>query len=570
MPKGVAFVKKGSNKDFFCRDEGSKTREVTGMVWQSNSLFLRKNQLKTMEHNGSTISRSVVLIGSSGGGMAALGDSSTSSFVESIENELSKIRGGVHLHEVIFVSLPNGRGMDSAKETDNASLFHLTGGQQTVTKATLKDINKKVVDLDESIANDIELKKIHGIISVSCKPSLFHQTLEAAGELGIPLTGTGGTSLSIIASNYSVTLWGNAGGSVATTPLTKAISFSAALARGWGLTYHPWFASSSSRNGVKLRSVLNSCLPAFWAVTLAKRAISDHDFYLDMLQSHVLPVTCAVVTAHTRRKSPGVLIAATIAGLACRRTILGGLLAGWLVALLEEKFLYFCILYGNIPATMSNLLTSGLVGVTVAMGILPFIPHLAEASSLFRRVVIVAFEETAGNEVSEIIQILSKSMLGAMCCYGSKIGWYHSIVLPAILLEMEVGDASILGAIDQLSLVLVSAGICAGTLFASFFVVANKCDAALLWRGLAINLLCGDFIEACYPLMDDNPIVRFGGYIASSCSVGLLSANCRSSAYLPMPFTIWLTNDVRLMSFASAVAFGISFVFAFVGCLVKR
>jgi hypothetical protein len=138
--------------------------------------------------------------------------------------------------------------------------------------------------------------------------------------------------------------------------------------------------------------------------------------------------------------------------------------------------------------------------------------------------------------------------------------------LPAILIEMEVGDPAILGAFDQLTLVLVSAGICAGTLFASLLVETHT-DMPLLRRGLLINLLCGDFIEACYPLMEQNALIRLGGYIASSCSVGLLSCDCKSSAYLPFPLALWLADDIEVLTLASCIAFAISFAFACVGSL---
>lgn len=523
-------------------------------------------------------SKSVVLIGSSGGGMATLGDSSTWGFVETISRELSNIGGEIHLREVIFVSLPNGKGMDYARDSDEASLFHFSEGTQTVTTATLKEINEKITtSLDESIANDMELNKVHGVIAVSCKPSIFQQTLEAAGQLNIPVTGTGGTSLSIMSAKYGVQLWGNAGGSVGTTPLTKAISFSQALAKAWGLPYRPWLGSTS-KNTASWRSVLNACIPAFWAVVLCKRIITTqanvrewvprHDWVLHMLQSHALPMTCAVVMAHSRRPYPGVLLGAVLAGMTCEKTVLGGLLAGWLVAFLEEKFLYLAILYGNITATMTNLLTTGLVGMTVAILLLPIAPHLATLSSYIRDAITMCVLETEVNPSMETYQILGRCTLGAIFCYGSKFGWYHSLFLPLILIEMELGDPALLGAMDQLTLVLVSAGICSGTLFASFFV-ETQIDPSLLQRGLLINLICGDFIEACYPMMEKSTIIRFGGYIASSISTGFLSSACKSSAYLPFPTAIWLADDVQVMTLASSMAFGISFLFGWLGSLIE-
>ena len=43
-------------------------------------------------------------------------------------------------------------------------------------------------------------------------------------------------------------------------------------------------------------------------------------------------------------------------------------------------------------------------------------------------------------------------------CYGSKIGWYHRVFLPVIVLELAGGGGSIWGAIDLCALCMVAAG----------------------------------------------------------------------------------------------------------------
>jgi hypothetical protein len=261
---------------------------------------------------------------------------------------------------------------------------------------------------------------------------------------------------------------------------------------------------------------------------------------------------------------------ALLAAMTCQRTALGGLLAGWIVAFFEEQLLYFCIRYGNVPATMTNLLTTGLVGIFVAIVMTPLVPILAQLTDFYRYLISLVVTECTENEGLEQVRLLGLSLVGALFCYGSKIGWYHSYFLPLILLEMELGDPAFLGAMDQLTLVLVSAGICTGTLVAELFERSNtKDDTWFLVRGLSINLFCGDFVEACYPFMEKNLLVSMGGYVASSFSVALLSAQCKSSAYLPFPVSIWLADDTTRMSLVSGIAFGIALVSAFVGCLIK-
>ena len=131
----------------------------------------------------------------------------------------------------------------------------------------------------------------------------------------------------------------------------------------------------------------------------------------------------------------------------------------------------------------------------------------------------------------------------------------HSIFLPIILVEMEIGDASMLGALDFLTLVLVSAGICLGII-----LTGSTEERSLARRGITTNLLCGDFIEVCYPHMEKHYLVNISGYVASSVSVAVLTGGCRSSAYMPFPVAIWLANDQKQFLIASTIAFLIPFI----------
>ena len=131
----------------------------------------------------------------------------------------------------------------------------------------------------------------------------------------------------------------------------------------------------------------------------------------------------------------------------------------------------------------------------------------------------------------------------------------HSIFLPMILVEMELGDASMLGALDLLTLVLVCSGICLGIL-----LTGNEEERNLAKRGMTINLCYGDFIEACYPHMERHRLVNISGYLASSLSAAMLTGTCKSSAYLPLPIAIWLAEDRETFMVATILSFSIPFV----------
>ena len=148
-------------------------------------------------------------------------------------------------------------------------------------------------------------------------------------------------------------------------------------------------------------------------------------------------------------------------------------------------------------------------------------------------------------------------ILGCVFCYGSKIGWYHMIFLPIILIEMEHGDASFWGSIDLCTLVLVSAGICSAN------ILTSQASKSVSKRGLLINLLCGDFIEVAYPFMESSSIVNISGYIGSGVATELLymsqAKNVLSSAYLPVIISIFLAKDWFSFAFAALSAFVIPF-----------
>ena len=209
----------------------------------------------------------------------------------------------------------------------------------------------------------------------------------------------------------------------------------------------------------------------------------------------------------------------------------------------------------SVPATMTNILVAGCLGSFLA------ILFMASGVTFFL------------GEVTEFIRVLVRSqppsfgpwngsgfgfILGCVFCYGSKIGWYHKIFLPIILIEMEHGEASFWGSIDECTLVLVSAGICAAN------ILMSRSSKNVSIRGLMINLLCGDFIEVAYPFMEASSIVNMTGYIASGLATEILyssgAKNVMSSAYLPFALSIFLAKEWMSFAFAAFAAFSVSFL----------
>ena len=389
----------------------------------------------------------IALIGSSGGGTATLGHTNPLEFVRLIADHLKCIGGEesssppsspVVLDTVLFVSLDSGAGFDSVSGGEDATLLFLRdgGSTQTTHRGTLDRINGLVREFEENTAKGFGDGTLHGLICVSCKPSLFGRTLRAAADRKVPVTGTGGSSLAELAStSYGVRLIGNAGGSVGTTPETKAISFASAFSRDWNLRYDPWKAAGRRPNPPSWKSVLNSCLPGFWSAALLKKILvttasagrflneDDRGRLVVTLESYALPVFCAVIMATSRRKTESALMSAVLAGSACYRSVLAGLISGWLVAVFEERCLYWSLLRMKFPATFTNLITGGLVGVSTAVLVTPLCPYLRLATEGFRSVSVSYLWGSNGDDAGAYIPLIAKSLLGSLFCYGSKLGW---------------------------------------------------------------------------------------------------------------------------------------------------
>eukprot|EP00542_Grammatophora_oceanica_P013324 CAMPEP_0194041092 /NCGR_PEP_ID=MMETSP0009_2-20130614/12997_1 /TAXON_ID=210454 /ORGANISM="Grammatophora oceanica, Strain CCMP 410" /LENGTH=541 /DNA_ID=CAMNT_0038684445 /DNA_START=38 /DNA_END=1663 /DNA_ORIENTATION=+ len=527
----------------------------------------------------------VALIGSSGGGIATLGHTDAVGLLQTIHKELLKVEGSEGIETALFVSLHGGKGLDAASENDTATLYEVTAGPngnsgssgqcpvQISQTGTLKEVNNVCREADVKIAKAIRSKRVSALICISCDVQIHAETLHAAADMGIPVTGSGGTSLSSAASQFNVHLVGNAGGSVATTSYTRAVSYTDALATAWKKPYKPF---SASLVRPQWRSVLKACLPAFWAVALTIRmqqmfGLDDEDSMVQVLRRFALPTTCCVVTATScaPQYESIVIMASIVASMACRESIIAGLVAGWLVSLIVGRTLFACVRLG-IPATMTNLLVAGGVGAVVFLLTYPVAPFLGDVSAIIRWLV--------RTSMSGQIPGVGFAM-GCFSCYGSKVGYYHALWLPIILIEMEFGSASLWGTIDECTLVLVSAGICAGNLAVNPRTPSDdhgqgvETDVALCRRGLRINLLYGDFIEAAYPFMERSVVVNVAGYLASGISTELLTGNptdVLSMAYLPLPVSIWLAKDMRKLSISYASAFTIAFLGTVVANLLPR
>lgn len=529
--------------------------------------------------------KAVAVIASSGGGTATLGHTDPIALLSCIHEELTLCQA--FISHALYVCLDGGKSMDGVDERNaRAALYevNLNGPEEqfqcnVVIHGSLQQVNQVCKEKQRGMATAIKQNRLDGLISISSHSMLFKETFVAAAQNRIAVTGSGGSSLAQASSKYGVRIVGNAGGSVATTTYTRAVSYCAALAADWKRSYQPWLRYSN-RQVPSVTSVLNSCLPAFWGVILLKSVIrflahnsmllSHMDILLKMLESQALPTALSMVmstTVTTLIPNTSLAISSALSCSVCSGSILAGLISGWLISITSERLLYWCIFH-NIPATMTNMMTAGGVGMFSALLLGPISPFLRGLTFWTR----YCIKMTVSTQ-SWQLRTINGLIWGSFSCYGAKVGWYHSIFLPLVLIEMEEGDASFLGAIDELTLVLVCAGICTANLAMSKMYPDSIRDTALSRRGLFVNLTCGDFIEVCYPYMEANRIINIGGYLASgvSCAVLVLNATDettlpKSSAYVPWPLSLWLAGKQwKVMFAASMLSFGISFIATIIG-----
>ncbi|EJK71505.1 hypothetical protein THAOC_07048 [Thalassiosira oceanica] len=562
------------------------------------------------------MARSVLLLGSSGGGTATLGHTDAVDVITTIHLELLKLRGCSGISRAIFVSLCDGSGFDCihedhwlpSKESRRGPLASLytvgfgtstqhTQGQlqvENVCTGPLTYINYLAKNLDDQLAQIIRDDDgfPSAIISISSSTVIHDSSLKACSELNPPVAGSGGTSLSNIASAFDLRIIGNSGGSVASTTITKAKGWAQGLSNEWGVAYDDSYepegfaksAPSQSNNQPipSLKSILEAALPSFLVLCIANFALDsfggvakertsidrfrgDEDILRFVLRCIVPGTICCILAATSRntdtKSDQSTLIqTSTLAGILSSAAAFhgmgdsmgGGAMAGLVAGSTVPKSLNYasilCRRY-NVTATMTNCILGGGVGIVIGLGM--HISGLSFALSLLTGMIrqTIRFEILAvpDIELSSIEKVLPYLLVKVVCpvitllqnvfenvaslgalsstlfdvqghcsetflpipiglgffsgcvfVYGSKVGWYHSAFLPLILLEMDSsGEASLLGAMDQCTLVMICAGICSANLLSRPKKTQDRAgdgQSSLARQALKTNLCCGDFI----------------------------------------------------------------------------
>jgi hypothetical protein len=272
-----------------------------------------------------------------------------------------------------FVSRRRHRHSSSEEQSSTKQDVRRLLQVQPFFTGTLKQVNQKVKELEDKIIVPEILSAsspVKGIICISCDPGdVNYASLSAASKMRLPITGSGGTSLSAAAKiHVGLSLVGNAGGSVATTTYTRAVSYCCALSQAWEERYSP-FQGDITTAKPKLKSIFESCLPSFLAVCVTCRVLAFLESWIhctnengivnqflenvlhdgvvgkavvNQLRYQALPTVCSVVAATSLASDHGpiVIMASVVASMSCWGSILSGLLTGWFVSIMvsdDEK-----------------------------------------------------------------------------------------------------------------------------------------------------------------------------------------------------------------------------------------
>ena len=523
--------------------------------------------------------KNVIVVGSSGGG-AATHSTGPEHTLALLRTELQ--HAGIQIYAMIYVACE--KALDFAEDGTPAALWTVQSGGniQRTFRGCLRDVNHKCTMMRfENLINDMA---VDGLVMISSDVDGIHAKIMEAAVMRaktdnnsktknrFAVVGTGGTSIGkALAMGVPVI---NGGGSVATNAATRAVSFAAALANHWGQRYVP----RGCRGGAPSpHSILGGCLPAFLVAhlmqglfvpitnTLGCKPLGADD---EEIRRNIDSVLCKAVTAITCHQVAQLdeigILGGILAAFFVDSSVLAALLIGYAAGFALLRCYSFAYGHLGTPATGAGIFScSGAVVVSAALGPVIDGPLAVVTDAVLKFV--EAF--LAGNPA---LGAVIGGLVGVLICYGSMFGYYHTVVLPVILVEMAGGAGALIGTLDEATLAVNSLALCAANVLRprrclSLATQRNEAKAAAM--GLRVNFWFGDYIEAAYPFMERDHVTHVATYIGCAIA-GCLTAyrRVRSSAYLPLPLAILMSNEPAW----AALVYGAMFVPPFVTELLRN
>lgn len=491
--------------------------------------------------------KTIAIIGSSGGNLYNLGGKDPLKLLQELVIQLES--AGIGCGAIQFVGAD--ASMDNAKGSTQAALYgwdETLQAPKRLAEGSLDEINQVATQLDQDIAAQIRQGRIGALIMMSADPTRTNAyTVEAAIDMNLPITGTGGTSMALTSAKGANVL--AVSGTTGTTNRTRAVTFVTTLCQLWGLSYRPIIGATadatSGRTGegspwrrISIRGIMLASLPGFIAMALLLAlskipALAGLSEIFDIMIK-ALPVILAAIAAKQISDLDEVsIVSGIIAGvMSVDGGIIGGIIGGIGAGLLGHVLFRKCVQW-RFPATTVNIVAGGLSGLISGLIVYFIIAPIALQAGESIRWLLEAAVSTSS--------MLAGLLAGLLIWPAILGGVYHAAILPIVLLEMERTGNSFLGAVDMAGLVMVSAGIT----LANIIAPRDKGEAAVAVPGFLINVGFGTFVEAAYPFMFSNKFI-FSGAIVSAGLGGLLVGmfEVQGTAYVPSFMAPLLSNNM--------------------------
>ena len=502
----------------------------------------------------------VALVGSSGGNLRKLGGGNPAELIRQVRDQLSA--AGIALTAVVFVAAD--KSLD-APEAASAALWLLKNdGPQAVATGSLADINTRAEAEDRKLADAIGRGDVDGIVLISADAAGTNKaSVTAAIERDLPASGSGGTC--VATAEAAGLRFVASSGTTGTTNVTRAITYTAGLAREWGLHYRPADSDTESASSTfwqryDPRPVLSDALPALVPIGVVL-GFSRHlpasiatEIHGPLLRA--IPIIIAVYAAsRVSRLGLAGLISGLIAGVLAQRGGLVSVLVAGFAAGALGNWVIIKAAQLQWPSTMANIIASGGAGVVsglIAGYALGFASHALDhyvALGIDRGL------QSAGLWIGLVV--------GALMWPLMLRGLYHTLVIPLMVIEMEQRGLSFLATMDVIGLVVAAAGIAAANVWLPR--VAAHRRAAL--HTLRITLWFGDYVEGVYPFFEEDKRVLWVAGAASTVAGAIAGVTAARSVSYIAP---WLAPVIGTSAIGLTAALLGCFAFSFcVTCLLN-
>jgi fructose-specific phosphotransferase system IIC component len=263
--------------------------------------------------------------------------------------------------------------------------------------------------------------------------------------------------------------------------------------------------------------------------------------------------------ARTSNVGQAGMLAGVIAGvLSAQSGLLGALAAGYLAGALADT-LVTASLRRRWPATTANILGSGGEGLLAGAAVFFGLQRPGATLNAWLTGIVSLGLTHAGWIVGAV--------LGAAMWTILLRGYYHSLILPLMVLEFSQQGLSFLAAVDMAALVAVSAGIALATVI----IPGRAEDRATARHTLAINFGFGTFVEGSFPHVRGCRTNMAIAVVAATAGGAIIGAGRGYGVtYIPIPALPFVGDHWQALTLGAGAALAIALLGTLAANLIGR